>query len=151
MVQHYLDQLVDDMHLAAKRVPLSRIPYGTFDPDYQDELEASPDLPMSKWFGLNKELFPPSEMLSSEELDLMADEFEMMWAGYSFFPEFPEGLPAKRRYELMREYLDYECQHWPGGWHSHFTFCDYEPDQCPFGLEFCNCKDFEEDNTPFEI
>jgi hypothetical protein len=96
MIQHYLDQLIADMHQAAQRVPTSKIPEGTFDPDYQDELEASPDRLMSEWFGLEKEFFPPSEMLTTEELDLMANEFELMWAAYSFFPEFPEGLPAKR-------------------------------------------------------
>ena len=38
-IQHYLDQLIADMHQAVQRVPLSKIPDGTFDPDYQDELE----------------------------------------------------------------------------------------------------------------
>jgi len=151
MIQHYLDQLIADMHQAAQRVPTSKIPEGTFDPDYQDELEASPDRLMSEWFGLEKEFFPPSEMLTTEELDLMANEFELMWAAYSFFPEFPEGLPAKRRYELMREYLDYRCQHWPGGWEQCFTFCDYEPLRCPFGIEFCKCKNFENDNLDVSL
>lgn len=100
---------------------------------------------MSEWFGLEKEQFPPSEMLNAEELQLMADEFEELWGAYSFFPEFPDGLPSKRRYELMREYLDESCQHWPGGWRTNFTFCDYEPKNCPFGTEYCQCKDFPQD------
>ena len=37
----------------------------------------------------------------------MADEFEQLWAVYSFYPDFPDELPAKRRYELMRDYLDH--------------------------------------------
>ena len=146
MLQHYLEQLIADMHLAAGRVPKSPIPDGVFDPDYQDMLEESPDRLMSQWFGLEKELFPPSEMLSPEELQLMTDELVQLWLAWSFYPEFPEGLPAKRRYEILRQYLDEPCQHWPGGWRQHFTFCNYEPANCPFGIEFCMCKDFESDD-----
>jgi hypothetical protein len=143
MLQKYLNQLIDDMHVSATRVPKSKIPEGTFDPDYQDELEASPDHPMSYWFGFTKEQFPASDLLTDKQLDLIATEFEHLWHAYSFEPDFPEGLPAKRRYELMRDYLGHECSHWPGGWVHHFEFCSYEPENCPFGIEFCKCKDFE--------
>ena len=146
MLQNYLSQLITDMHEAKLRVPVSKVPEGVFDPDYRDELEASPDRRMSEWFGLETELFPLSEMLTAEELKLMADEFEELWGAYSFLPEFPDGLPDKRRYELLREYLDYSCQHWPGGWIHHFTFCDNEPDKCPFGIELCQCKNLSVDD-----
>ncbi|MBW6536425.1 MAG: hypothetical protein K0B11_15555 [Mariniphaga sp.] len=144
-MQNYLVHLISDMRQAAGRVPQSRIPDGEFDPDYMLELEESAGKPMSQWFGLEKVAFPPSEKLTVEQLELMATEFEKLWAAYSFEPDFPEGLPAKRRYELLREYLDYPTQHWPGGWQHHFEFCDYEPENCPFGSEFCKCKDFEDD------
>jgi hypothetical protein len=142
-MNNYLTQLITDMHLAARRVPKSRISEGTFDPDYMMELEESPERPMSQWFGLEKEQFPSSDKLTTEQLQLMANEFEQLWAAYLFEPDFPEGLPAKRRYELMRDYLDHECSHWPGGWVHHFEFCDYDSENCPFGSEFCKCKDFE--------
>jgi hypothetical protein len=141
-MDNYLAHLIDDMHQAVTRVPQSKIPEGTFDPDYQDELEESPDYPMSHWFDLAKEQFPPSERLTEEQLELMANEFEQLWTAFSFEPDFPEGLPAKMRYELMRDYLDHECSHWPG-WVHHFEFCNYEPEDCPFGIEFCKCKDFD--------
>jgi hypothetical protein len=144
-MQNYLTHLIFDMHLAAARVPQSRIPEGEFDPDYMLELEESDEKTMSQWFGLEKEQFPASEKLSEEQLELMANEFEQLWAAWSFYPDFPEGLPAKRRYELMRDYLDHPCQHWPGGWVHHFEFCDYEPENCPFGTEFCRCKNFEDE------
>jgi hypothetical protein len=144
-MHHYLAHLISDMHLAAGRVPLSLVAPGEFDPGYMMELEESPEKPMSQWFGLEKELFPPSERLTAEQLEMMASEFEKLWAAFSFMPSFHEGLPAKRRYELMRDYLDHPCQHWPGGWVHHFEFCDYEPENCPFGIEFCKCKDFDYD------
>lgn len=148
-MNHYLSHLISDMHHAAARVPKSRIPEGEFDPDHMLELEESAEKPMSFWFGLNKEEFPPSEKLTTEQLELMATEFEKLWAAYSFYPDFPDGLPAKRRYELMHDYLDHPTQHWPGGWQHHFEFCDYDPKNCPFGIEYCRCKDFED--TPPEI
>jgi hypothetical protein len=150
-MNNYLAQLISDMHLAARRVPKSKIPKGTFDPDYQDELEASPEKPMSQWFGLEKEQFPPSDKLTTEQLELMAGEFEQLWAAYSLEPDFPDGLPARRRYELMRDYLDHPCQHWPGGWVHHFEFCDYDTENCPFGTEFCKCKDFDDDQLEINL
>jgi hypothetical protein len=33
-MNHYLTHLIADIHLAATRVPQSKIPAGTFDPDY---------------------------------------------------------------------------------------------------------------------
>ena len=33
-MNNYLTQLISDMHQAAARVPQSKIPAGTFDPDY---------------------------------------------------------------------------------------------------------------------
>lgn len=144
-MNHYLAHLISDMQAAATRVPKSRIPEGTFDPDYMMELEESAKKPMSEWFGMQKQEFPPSEKLTAEQLELMATEFEQLWAAYSFEPDFPDGLPAKRRYELMRDYLDEPTQHWPGGWVHHFEFCEYDPANCPFGEEFCRCIDFEDD------
>ncbi len=144
-MHHYLAHLISDMRQAATRVPQLRIPKGEFDPDYMLDLENSAEKPMNQWFDLEKETFPPSEKLTKDQLELMAEEFEKLWADFSFFPDFPEGLPAKRRYELMREYLDHPTQHWPGGWQHHFEFCNGEPENCPFGSAFCRCKDFEDD------
>lgn len=142
-MQKYLNQLIDDMHHAATQVPQSRIMKGEFDPSYMMELEDMEELPMSEWFGLSKELFPPANRLNAEQHTLMADEFEKLWGAFSFDPYFPEGLPARRRYELMRDYLDHKCTHWPGGWIHTFEFCNYDPQNCPFGNEYCRCKDLE--------
>lgn len=152
-MNNYLSHLISDMRQAATRVPKSRVASGEFDPDYMMELEESAEKPMSHWFGLEKELFPSSERLTAEQLEMMASEFEKLWAAWSFYPDFPDGLPAKRRYELMRDYLDHPTQHWPGGWQHHFEFCDYEPENCPFGKEFCRCKGFDNElpeNIPKE-
>lgn len=142
-MQNYLTQLISDMHKSAEKVPQAKIPEGEFDPEYMMELEESGEEPMSHWFGLDIEQFPPSERLSEEQLTQMAAELEKLWKAYSFYPDFPDGLPAKRRYELMREYLDHPTQYWPGGWEHHFEFCDYYPSHCPFGDEFCRCKEFD--------
>jgi len=143
MIKYYLDQLISDMHQSALKVPVSKVPENEYGSDYQNVLVASPLQPMSKRFGIRKELFPPSEMLTSEELNLIADEFEKLWAAYSFFADFPISLPAKRRYELMREYLDYSCHYGHGKRKQCFTFCDYKPESCPFGIECCRCGNLD--------
>jgi len=132
------------MHLAATRVPQSKIPEGAFDAEYMMELEDMEDQPIRVLFGLTIEQFPLSDKLTSEQLTLMATEFKQLWAAYRFIPNFPEGLPTRRRYELMREYLDQGCSYWLG-YTQDFEFCSYEPNDCPYGKEFCRCKDFEDD------
>lgn len=146
-MQKYINQLIEDMHLAATRVPQATFTEATFDANYMMELEEIGEEPMSFWFGLEKEQFPPSERLTPDQLELMANELEKLWNAFSFEPDFPEGLPAKRRYELMRDYLEHKCTYWPGGWVHHFEFCNYEPENCPFGYEYCKCKDFEYDDS----
>lgn len=144
-MQKYLNQLIEDMHLAASQVSQSRIPELVFDPNYMMELEDMEELPMSEWFGLSKEQFPPADRLTAEQLSLMAEEFEKLWGAFNFDPYFPDRLPARRRYELMRDYLDHKCAHWPGGWIHTFEFCKYDPENCPFGIEYCRCKNLEYD------
>jgi len=145
-MQKYLNQLIEDMRLAATRVPQSKVPEGTFDEDYMMELEEMEEEPMSYWLGCEMIQFPPADRLKPKQLSFIAVEFENLLDAFSFEPDFPEGLPAKRRYELMRNHLDHKCTYWPGGWVHHFEFCNYEPENCPFGNEFCKCKDIEYDN-----
>jgi hypothetical protein len=147
-MQNYLEQLIADMRSSATRVPQSPIPNGTFDPDYMLELEESEYIPMSQLLGLSIEMFPESDRLTMEQLELLTGEFMQLWSAYKFWPEFPDGLPAKRKYELMREQLEEKIQYWPGDWVQHFEFCDYDPENCHFGKEYCRCKDFDHLNIP---
>ena len=140
-MQKYLDQLVTDMRQIGERAMDNQEAEEEFDPIKMMEMEESPSQPMGVWFGLSQEQFPSSDRLSLAQLDQMAEEFEALWGAFGFYPEFPENLPSKRKYELMREYLTQPCQYWTGGWESIFDFCTLDPDNCPFGNEFCMCKE----------
>jgi hypothetical protein len=44
----------------------------------------------------------------------------------------------------MVEYLNYETSYVTDG-ANHIEFCSYMPDECPFPLEFCQCKNLNDD------
>ena len=142
-MQKYLDQLIEDMQIIGNKAKSNLIPDEIFDPAKMIQLEESAEQTMSFWFGLSQECFPPSDKLNEQQLDEMALKFEEMWGAFGFFPDFPDKLPSKRRYELMREYLNHQCQYWAKGCMLHFEFCHYDPNECPFGSEFCRCKEDE--------
>lgn len=142
-MQKYLDQLISDMQMIGEKAKANLIPDEVFDPVKMMELEESPEQTMGFWFGLSQENFPASDRLNEQQLDQMAIEFEELWGAFGFYPDFPDKLPSKLKYELMREYLNEPCQYWAKGWAFHFEFCHYNPDECPFGSEFCRCKEYQ--------
>ena len=50
-----------------------------------------------------------SDKLNEDQLHQMASEFEEVWGAFAFYPDFPDKLPSKRKYELTREYLNKPC------------------------------------------
>lgn len=140
-MQKYLDQLIEDMQMIGNKAKSNLIPDESFDPVKMMEMEESPEQTMGFWFGLSQECFPPSDKLNEHQLEQMTIEIEELWGAFGFVPDFPDKLPARRKYELMREYLNQPCQYWAKGWILHFEFCQYDPNECPFGSEFCRCKE----------
>lgn len=103
------------------------------------DMEGSEEKPMHIWFGLDPALFPSSEQLSDDQIELLTGELYRLWEAYHFWPDFPELLPQRRRYELMVRKLQAEVEYWPvGTWF--IEFCEYDPENCPFGEEYCWCK-----------
>jgi len=139
-MQRYVEQLVGDMRNAASKAPKVTLPDDRTNPEYLESLENSPAITMSKLFGLSKEIFPPSDKLSSENINQLAAEFHALWKAYSIEPIFPDKLPEKRQYELFVEQLKEKFQYW-SGWTHTWEFCCYDPSKCPFGSEYCWCKD----------
>jgi hypothetical protein len=145
-MQHYLNQLITDIKEAAENLPEK--PYYDIPPEakgieYVIEWENAVEKPMHEWIGIAKENFLPPENLTDDELDMMVDEIQKLWAAYNFYADLPENLPARITYKLLVDYFDK-----PVAWISegmlHIEFCDYEPEKCPFPEEFCKCKDYDD-------
>lgn len=55
-----------------------------------------------------------------------------------------ESLPTEIKYRLLRKKWTEQAVYTGEGM-THFEFCYYEPEDCPFPEEFCGCKDFDSD------
>jgi hypothetical protein len=99
--------------------------------------------PMFDEFGFEKEQFPPVEKLKDDELDMLFQAMLRLWEAYNFSPYYPDDVPIRIIYPLMVEKMSEPVVFLDRG---HFTieFCHYDPKECPFGLDFCTCKEFLE-------
>ncbi len=142
-MQLYVEQLIEDMQAVAKNLPPK--PYyegdeSTIGIEYVLEWENNPYQKMSVIFRLEKYQFPPADKLTDAQLAQLNTAILEMWEAYHFQADYPETLPDRRLYELLRDRLDKEAQYISEGC-THIEFCSYEPEGCPFGEEHCWCKD----------
>ena len=92
-------------------------------------------------FGFEPVQFPPAERLSDEELDALSQALCRLWAAYNFTPVFPDTAPGRVVYPQMLKRMEEPTFVMTHG-HLGVEFCEYEPSECPWGLEYCTCKGF---------
>jgi len=140
------------MHVAAKNLPPK--PYF----DLPDELlglegviewENCERKPVQEWTGITKKMFPPSDRLNEDQLQIMVKEILKLWNAYNFHPTLPENLPPKFAYDILVDHFDKTIE-WVSEGIIGIEFCSYEPENCPFPSEYCMCKDMVEDYNQFE-
>ncbi|MDA3894057.1 MAG: hypothetical protein PF517_20555 [Salinivirgaceae bacterium] len=145
-MQNYINQLVSDLQNAqhhARPAKMELPPELEFVRGAEEYLHGEL-YPMGKLFGLENMQFPPADRLNAAQLELVVNEFKALWEAFNLYPDFPEGLPNAIQYKLMVEYLNYETSYVTDG-ANHIEFCSYMPDECPFPLEFCQCKNLNDD------
>lgn len=141
-MQEYLNQLIADMRHAAQNLPPKPeyyIPPEAEGIEHIIEWENSVDKPMHEWTGITKDVFPPPEKLSEQELVMMVDEILKLWKAYNFIADLPENLPVEIAYKALVDYFDKPVA-WISEGNLHIEFCEYEPENCPWPEEFCWCK-----------
>ncbi len=92
-------------------------------------------------FGFEPMQFPPAERLSDEELDALTQALCRLWAAYNFTPVLPDAVPSRVVYPLLLKRMEEPTFVMTRG-HTGVEFCEYEPSECPWGLEYCTCKNF---------
>ncbi|MCK4663746.1 MAG: hypothetical protein KAT68_12820 [Bacteroidales bacterium] len=153
-MNRYVKQLIEDIEKSISKVPEPNEIYEGLDPEsdendiedmsHVEQYLNGEELPMEQYFGLEQELFPHVDKLTSEQIDMLTEAFARLWNAYHFVPDFPENLPNKIRYKLMREYLKHETTCVTFG-EIHMEFCDYDEENCPFP-GYCNtCKEIAAD------
>lgn len=109
--------------------------------EVEDYVAARPKITMFDHFGFEPEHFPPAERLTDEQIEALTEGICRLWAAYNFTPVFPQQAPARVVYPLLLARMGEPALVAKRG-HIGLEFCQYEPDQCPFGTDYCDCKSF---------
>ncbi len=146
-MQHYISQLIEDI-LAAKR------PENAVEPkEEEDSFEAhiaeverfltgEGEKPLRDVLGLEEIQFPPTERLTDEQMVSVISAFHDCLLSWNISAEMPENIPVSLQYSLFVSTLA-KSVFIQGSGFLHLEFCNYWPETCPFGEEYCQCKDFD--------
>jgi hypothetical protein len=109
--------------------------------DYLVTWETAPDEPMTKVFGIVAEAFPPPEQLSELQARQVNEAILKVWETNSIFAVLPEILPSQLILyrELRQKWQTGIVRLLPEG-NTEIDFCYYVHNECPWGMDFCTCK-----------
>lgn len=151
-MEPYITQLIEDLEKVAQE-RLECPDYTILNPDhpaidygldYVVALECAPDLPFYEAFGIPAEAFPPPEQLSEEQAQKVNQAILKLWEVNHVFANLPEKLPSQLILyrELRKRWQEDTIRVLPDG-NTHIEFCHYVVGSCPWGMDFCTCKDEE--------
>lgn len=153
-MQHYLEQLIDDLHKATwgMKPPHELWAGSGADPDNELELEDmsyvekyryGDEEPISTITGINQEQLPPAEKLNPDQQALLATELEKLLKYFHFYLDFPKNYPAHLRYPFILKFWERKYVALSFG-ENHVEFCSYDDKDCPF-TGYCNtCREVAE-------
>lgn len=164
-MQSYLNQLLEDLANAKSKVPppkdyaLLYPEHPAADPQYDGELdyiiawEMGEEYQMSELFEIESSAFPPAEQLTAEQAEALCEAILDLWAAFNIHADFPENIPPKLLYKALRNKWEGEPIGYVPEGTMHLEFCHYEPEECPWGMELCACKDLVEEwkNNPVQL
>ncbi len=150
-MQHYLEQLIDDLHKATWGMKPPHKIWENSEADPDDELELDDmshvekylygdAIPISGITGIAQEQLPPVEKLNVEQQALLAVELENLLQYFHFYLDFPKDYPAHLRYAFIRKFWEEKHVALSFG-ENHIEFCDYDEANCPFPGYCYTCKE----------
>ena len=149
-MQNYVNQLLTDMAAAQKNLP-TEVDYALLYPDHPAvayglthiaEYEMSPRHSMDDLLGIKAEQLPPDDKLSDEQVVQLNDGIVALWEAFNISPDLPNEVPPRLIYEALKNYWATKTVQYVSEGRIHIEFCDYEPDECPWGSDYCSCKEF---------
>jgi len=156
-MQPYINQLLQDLNAAQNNLPppkdyaLLYPNHPAADPQYDGELnyiiewEMGDEQPMEELFGISADALPPVELLTDEQAGSLCDAILNLWQAFNILADFPDKVPVKLLYRALRKYWIEEPVSYTSTGHLHLEFCHYEPEECPWDLKYCTCKDLAEE------
>lgn len=150
-MKRYLLQLIEDLRAAKQLAPKQKPRDEMNEEEFWDELieidriiDEEPDQPLHNIFGIDPQSFPTPEKLTNQQAQLLSAEILELWAAFNIDAVYPENFPLEKLYPLLVAKFKEPYLHFPMGMTS-IEFCNYEPKECPFGEEYCMCKEWSFD------
>jgi hypothetical protein len=144
-MENYITQLLTDIENAHRpELPLETDDDGSQTIAAVEKWLAQQDEPkhtFSYYCGLQREQFPPVDRLNPSQIDSLVEAFEYLLSSWNMSASMPEEVPSAIKYELLAGILDKEVDIVDRGIIG-IEFCHYDPNECPFGSEYCTCKDY---------
>lgn len=144
-MENYITQLLTDIENANRpELPLETDDDGSQTIAAVEKWLAQQDDPkhtFSYYCGLKREQFPPVDRLTPLQIDSLVEAFEYLLSTWNLEASMPEEVPGAIKYALLVGILDKEVDIVDRGIIG-IEFCDYDPNECPFGSEYCTCKDY---------
>ena len=152
-MDHYLDQLIADLLALHDKQP-PPVDYRLLHPQYADvpdemkyvvEWENAAQQSFSNLFGISAEAFPPPDQLSDSQMERLLKAILELWAAWHIFAELiPKQVPVGTVYQVVTDYWHNESINYISEGSTHLEFCSYQPLDCPWKLEYCTCKYYDE-------
>lgn len=150
-MERYIQQLAEDLRDAKRFVP-KRKPQEEIDEDdfmeglYEIDriIDNREDSPMHNIFGIDPISFPPANRLTPDQASFIASEILELWEAFNIEAVYPQNFPLDKLYPMLVEKFKKPFMYFPMGT-TGIEFCNYDPDECPFGDDYCTCKDYVDD------
>jgi len=110
--------------------------------DEEDSIDFTKTAPLSQIIGFNKEVFPPEDKLSDDHIERILKQLTLVLDNFNFFLDFPNFVDSRLKYKMILDILDDETT-FSNAFVTNLEFCDYDYDTCPFGIDLCQCKLYE--------
>ena len=108
-------------------------------PDETPKEETKEGRNIREKMGFNKEQFPPADYWTDEEAAQLVVAINDLFAHYNLAADYPRDLPPLMAYSTLVGAMEKHAPIMPfGEWH--LEFCDYNPENCPFGEAYCECN-----------
>lgn len=158
-MQTYIKQLLTDLQAAQTRQPVKpdyKVLYPDHpanDPmykgvmDYMIEWENAPEWKMDDLFEIKGEAFPPAEKLSEAQAEQLVHQILELWSSFNLQAEvWDDDIPIKLVYTVLVNFWKTETVQYVSVGTLHLEFCSYELESCPWGEQYCSCKEFENED-----
>ena len=113
-MQSYISQLLADIAQATENISWPYIQKESYDlwdvvPDEEEE-KTAPVRPLEEWTGIRKEMLPPAEMLSDEQVQQLLTALKKMLDAYNWSFVLQIEVPERIQYASIRDNFDQEAK-----------------------------------------